>query len=212
MKTGILGSGMVGQAIAARLYELGHDVMIGTRNPEKLSSWLAEHHGVKVGSFAETASHGEMLFNAVSGTGTLDALQMAGESNLNEKIMVDISNPLDFSKGFPPSLSVSNTNSLGEQIQQAYPALKVVKSLNTITAQVMIHPRKLAEGDHQVFISGNDADAKSQVTKLLESFGWLHIMDLGDITTARGTEMYLPLWVRMYGTLQDGMFNIKIVK
>lgn len=211
MKMGILGSGMVGQAVAGRLAELGHDVMIGTRDTEKLSAWLAERPAVRAGSFAETAAHGEMLFNAVSGLGTLDALRMAGENNLQGKILVDISNPLDFSQGFPPSLSVSNTSSLGEQIQAMYPALKVVKSLNTVTTEVMIHPRRLADGEHHIFVSGNDADAKAEVTRLLTDFGWRHILNLGDISTARGTEMYLPLWIRMYGRLQSPMFNIRIV-
>ena len=212
MKMGILGSGMVGQAISARLTELGHDAMIGTRDPNKLIDWHASNQNVKIGSFSETAAHAEVVFNATSGVGSLDALKMAGEANLNQKILVDISNPLDFSKGFPPSLTVSNTDSLAEQIQRAFPSAKVVKTLNTVTARIMVHPREVADGDHQVFISGNDADAKAQVSELLKSFGWIHIMDLGDLTTARGTEMYLPLWVRMYGAMNNGMFNIKIMK
>lgn len=137
---------------------------------------------------------------------------MAGESNLDRKVLVDISNPLDFSNGMPPSLLVSNTDSLGEQLQRAFPSVKVVKTLNTVHANIMVYPQQVANGEHHVFISGNDAQAKAQVTEILKSFGWLHILDLGDITTARGTEMYLPIWLRMWGALGTGMFNIKIMK
>ena len=212
MKMGVLGSGMVGQAISARLAELGHEVMIGTRDPNKLGEWSTLNQKVGIGSFAETAAHGEMLFNATNGAGSLMALEMAGAENLSGKILVDISNPLDFSKGFPPSLIVSNTDSLAEQIQRAHPNTKVVKTLNTVTALLMVYPGEVADGDHQIFVSGNDVDAKSQVAELLKSFGWIHILDLGDITSARAAEMYLPLWVRMYGALNSGMFNVKIVK
>jgi len=204
---------MVGQSISARLAELGHEAMLGTRDANKLSDWHRTAGAqVKIGSFADTAAHGEMIFNATNGAGSLNALKMAGEYNLSGKVLVDISNPLDFSKGFPPSLLVSGTDSLGEQIQRAYPSAKVVKTLNTVTAQLMVYPREVADGDHQVFISGNDADAKVQVAELLKSFGWNHIMDLGDITNARGVEAYLLLWVRMYGALNSGMFNIRIMK
>jgi predicted dinucleotide-binding enzyme len=212
MKAGVLGSGTVGQAISTRLAELGHDVMIGTRDPNKLSEWQASHEDVKIGSFAETAGHGEIIFNATNGAGSLDVLNMAGESNLNGKVLVDISEPLDFSKGMPPSLFVSNTDSLGEQIQRTLPQVKVVKTLNTINANVMVYPQRVANGDHHVFLSGNDAQAKEQVVDLLRSFGWIHILDLGDISTARGTEMYLTFWLRLWGALGTGMFNVKIMK
>ncbi len=212
MKAGVLGSGMVGQAISARLAELGHDVMIGTRDPDKLSEWHAPHKDVKIGSFAETAEHGEIVLNATNGVGSLEALNLAGEANLNGKILVDIAEPLDFSMGMPPSLFVSNTDSLGEQIQRAFPQVKVVKTLNTVTANVMVYPRNVANGDHQVFVSGNDAQAKAQVVDILKSFGWIHILDLGDLTTARATEMYIAIWLRMWGALGTGMFNIKLMK
>ena len=211
MKYGVLGSGSVGQAISTRLVELGHDVMMGTRDADKLAEWHAANASVAIGTFEQAAAHGELLFNATAGVGSLNALNMAGEANLNGKILVDISNPLDFSQGFPPTFSVSNTDSLGEQIQTAYPNVKVVKSLNTVAAQIIAYPGQLAGGDHQVFVSGNDAQAKAQVVTLLQTFGWAHILDLGDITTARGTEMYMALWVRMYAAMQNGMFNIKIV-
>lgn len=212
MKAGVLGSGMVGQAISARLAGLGHEVMIGTRDPHKLGEWAASHPAIKIGSFAETAGHGEIVFNATNGAASLEALKMAGESNLNGKVLVDIANPLDFSKGTPPSLLVSNTDSLGEQIQRAFPQARVVKTLNTVTASVMVDPRLVAGGDHHVFVCGNDPDAKGQVVELLRSFGWIHILDLGDISGARGTEMYLPIWLRLWGALGTGMFNIKVMR
>lgn len=212
MKAGVLGSGMVGQAISARLAEFGHDVMIGTRDPNKLREWQASHKDVKIGSFAGTAGHGEIIFNATNGAGSLEALKLAGESNLNGKILVDISEPLDFSMGMPPSLFVNNTDSLGEQIQHAFPQVKVVKTLNTVNANIMVNPRQVANGDHHVFVSGNDTQAKAQVVDILKSFGWIHILDLGDITSARGAEMYLPIWLRMWGALGTGIFNVKVMK
>ncbi len=212
MKIGVLGSGMVAQGLSARLAELGHDVMIGTRAAEKLSGWQSSNQKVVIGSFAETAAHGEMVFNATNGAASLNALSLAGEGNLAGKILVDVSNPLDFSNGFPPSLTVFGTDSLAEQIQRTFPATRVVKTLNTVSARVMTHPLEVANGDHHVFISSDDLDAKMQVTDLLRSFGWIHIFDLGDLSTARGTEAYLLLWVRLYGSMNTGMINVKIMK
>jgi predicted dinucleotide-binding enzyme len=212
MRMGVLGSGMVAQAISARLAELGHDVVIGTHDADKLRGWQSSNQRVLIGSFAETAAHGEMVFNATDGAASLNALSMAGEENLTDKILVDVSNPLDFSDGFPPSLTVFGKDSLAEQIQRAFPMTRVVKTLNTVTARVMTHPLEVADGDHHVFISGNDVDAKEQVTNLLRSFGWINIFDLGDLSTARGTEAYLLLWVRLYGTMNTSMINIKIIK
>jgi predicted dinucleotide-binding enzyme len=209
---GILGSGMVAQGISARLAELGHEVMIGTRDAEKLKGWQSSNQRVMIGSFAETATHGEMVFNATNGAASLQALTMAGAENLSGKILVDVSNPLDFSNGFPPSLTVSGTDSLAEQIQRAFPLTKVVKTLNTVTARIMVYPLEVANGDHHVFISANDVEAKSQVVELLRSFGWVNIFDLGDLSTARGTEAYLLLWVRLFGAMNTGMINIKVMK
>jgi predicted dinucleotide-binding enzyme len=203
---------MVAQALSARLAELGHNVVIGTRDPYKLKGWQSSNQRVLIGSFTETARHGEMIINATNGTGSLNALSLAGEENLAGKILVDVSNPLDFSNGFPPSLTVFGTDSLAEQIQRAFPMARVVKTLNTVNARVMTHPLEVANGDHHVFISANDADAKVQVSELLRSFGWLHIFDLGDLSTARGTEAYVMLWVRLYGSLNTGMINVKIMK
>ena len=212
MKVGVLGSGMVAQAISARLAELGHDVMIGTRAANKLSEWRTSHKAVKLGTFAGTAGHGEIIFNATNGAASLDVMNMAGESNLNGKVLVDISEPLDFSKGMPPSLLVSNTDSLGQQIQRAFPQVKVVKTLNTVNANLMVYPQHVANGDHHVFLSGNDTQAKQQVIDILKSFGWIHILDLGNLTTARGTEMYLPFWLLLWSALGTGMFNVKVMR
>lgn len=226
MKIGILGTGIVGRTLSSRLTQLGHDVMIGTRNvaetlarnaPDRMgnppfSAWRQQNAQVKLGTFAQAAAHGELIVNATNGFATFDILTSAGEANLNGKTMIDISNPLDFSKGVPPTLFVKDTDSLAEQIQRAYPAVNVVKTLNTMTARLMVDPGQLAGGDHTVFVSGNDAAAKAQVTELLKSFGWRDIIDTGDITTARGTEMLLPIWVRLMGVLQTPLFNFKVVR
>ena len=227
MKIGVLGTSMVGQTISGKLADLGHDVTVGTRDVDKtmartephpyglpaFSVWLKQYPGIKLGTFADAAKHGEIVINATNGTGSLEALNLAGEANLNGKILMDIANPLDFSQGMPPVLSVCNTDSLGEQIQRAFPKVKVVKTLNTVTASLMVDPRQLADGEHHIFVSGNDAEAKAQIVNLLTTwFGWKHIIDLGDITTARGTEMYLPIWLRLLGVSGTGIFNVKIVK
>jgi predicted dinucleotide-binding enzyme len=226
MKIGILGTGVVGQTIAEKVSQLDHQVMIGTRSKEKtlakkekdtfgrppFSEWYNNNSKIKFGTLSETASFGEFLVNATSGVGSIDALKIAGEANLANKILLDIANPLDFSKGMPPSLTICNTDSLGEQIQKAFPETKVVKSLNTLTAYLMVTPSMLPETTN-IFLNGNDADAKAEVKKLLTSFGWNtnDIIDMGDITTARGTEQLLPIWVRLWGALQTPMFNFKIV-
>ena len=226
MKIGNLGTGMVGQTIGGRLAQLGHDVMIGTRDvaetlartaPDGMgnppfSAWLKQNPKVKLGTFAQAAAHGELVVNATNGFAAIDILKAAGEANLNGKTLIDISNPLDFSKGMPPTLFVKDSDSLAEQIQRAFPRANVVKTLNTMTASVMVNPGQLAGGDHTVFVSGNDAGAKAQVAELLKSFGWRDIIDVGDITTARGTEMLLPIWLRLMGALQTPLFNFKIVQ
>lgn len=226
MKIAVLGTGPVGQTIAAKLAELKHDVFVGTRDPAATLArtgsdmfgnppfkvWKERHPGVGLGTLAQAAAHGEIVVNATNGVGSLPALKEAGEKNLAGKVLVDISNPLDFSRGMPPSLTVCNTDSLGEQIQRAFPQAKVVKTLNTVNASVMVDPRQLADGAHTIFVSGDDAGAKQAVSALLESFGWREIVDLGDITTARGTEMFLPLWVRVFGALKTPMFSFKLVR
>ena len=215
MRIGILGTGVVGQTIGSKLVQLGHDVMLGSRTAtnDKAAKWVADNGDhAKQGTFADAAAFGEIVFNCTSGQVSLAALSSAGAANLDGKIIVDVSNPLDFSQGFPPTLSVCNTDSVAEQIQSAFPNSKVVKSLNTLTAALMVNPQALADGDHSVFVSGNDNDAKKTVIGLLESFGHTDVLDLGDITTARGTEMVLPLWLRLMGALNTPVFNLKVVR
>ena len=215
---------MVGRAQAARLVELGHDVTVGTKDVEKtmaetkpdqmgnppFSVWQKAHLSVKLATFADSVKDVDMVLEALHGAIAVEVLKTL-ESCLSDKILIDISNPLDFSKGMPPTLFVSNTDSLGEQIQHALPKTKVVKTLNTMSAMLQVNPKLLANGEHHIFVSGNDADAKTKVTGLLKSYGWKHIIDLGDITTARGTEMMMPMWLRLWGSLKTPMFNYKIV-
>ena len=216
MKIAVLGTGNVGDTIGSKLIELNHQVMMGSRtvDNEKAKAFVAKHNGkASAGTFKDAAAFGEIIFNCTAGVASLEALKLAEEKNINGKILIDIANPLDFSKGMRPSLSIVNTNSLAEEIQKAYPKAKVVKALNTTWCGLMVNPAMINGADHSTFISGNDADAKSKVKEILKSFGWLekNILDLGDITKARGTEMYLPLWLSIYGATNNGAFNIKIV-
>ena len=215
MKLGVFGTGMVGKAIATKLAALGHDVMMGSRTAdnETAAAWVKDA-GDKAsqGTFADAAAHGEVVFNCTKGSATLDVMRAAGGDALKGKVLIDTTNPLDFSKGMPPTLFVSNDDSLGEQIQREFPDTRVVKSLNTMNCHLMVDPASIP-GEHAVFVSGNDAAAKEQVTGILRDwFGWQQIIDLGDITTARGVESFLPLWVRLWGALGSPDFNISIVK
>ncbi|NJM94252.1 MAG: NAD(P)-binding domain-containing protein [Cytophagales bacterium] len=216
MKIAVFGTGMVGDTIGSKLVALGHAVMMGSRTAdnEKAKAFVDKNgNKASAGTYQEAAAFGEIIFNCTAGGGSLEALGMAGENNINGKIIVDIANPLDFSKGMPPSLSVANTTSLGEEIQKSFPQTKVVKTLNTMWCGLMVNPNMINAGDHSVFICGNDASAKGEVRTILKSFDWSdkNILDLGDITAARGTEMFLPLWLRIYGATNSGAFNIKIV-
>jgi predicted dinucleotide-binding enzyme len=216
MKIGVLGTGTVGQTIGTKLVQLGHDVKMGAREAtnEKAASF-ASKSGAKGshGTFADAAAFGELVFVCTNGNGTLPALRAAGADNLAGKIVIDVTNPLDFSKGMPPSLFVSNTDSLGEQVQREFPHAKVVKTLNTINCNLMVDAGRIAGGDHAVFTSGNDAGAKARVGEILQGwFGWKDVRDLGDITSARATEAYLHLWLRLYSALGTSDFNVKIVR
>jgi len=224
MNIGILGSGIVAQTLGAHLSRAGHSVLLGTRTPDDLDTkrgmgatlekWLdaAAPHG-SVATFRDCAAQGEVLVNATSGTGSLAALRLAGEDELAGKILLDVANPLDFSRGMPPTLTICNTSSLGEQIQEAFPATKVVKTLNTMNAQIMVDPASVGGGDHHVFVSGNDADAKRTVTAYLQDwFGWREVIDLGGIETARGAEMILPIWLNLWGSIGSPRFNFKVVR
>ena len=215
MRIGVLGSGMVGGTIGTKLVELGHEVKMGSRSAgnEKAVAWASgAEDGASEGSFADAASFGEIVFNCTAGTASLDVLRSAGSDNLSGKVLVDVANPLDFSKGMPPTLSVCNDDSLGEQIQRGLPDVRVVKALNTVNASVMVDPSPVPGS--AIFVCGNDEDAKGQVADLLRSFGWAGdcIVDLGDISGARGTEMYLSLWLRMMGALGTPSFNIAVAR
>lgn len=218
MKIGVLGTGSVGQTIGSKLIQLGHEVVMGSRNAdnEKAAEWVKNNGPLaKQGTFEEAAKWGEILFNCTMGGASLEVMHLAGADNIGEKILIDISNPLDFSKGFPPSLypDLSNTASVGEEIQRHYPRAKVVKTLNTVNAMLMVDAVSLADGDHTMFMSGNDNAAKEKVKEILTNwFGWKDVFDLGDISNARGQEMILPVWVRLYGALQHPNFNFKLVR
>ncbi len=225
MKISVLGTGMVGQTITPRLIELGHKITIGTRNPKEskgrttpnqmtgvsFADWYKKYPDIKLVALSEAAQGADLVINATSGTATLEVLKQVGKENLAGKVLLDIANPLDFSKGMPPFLSVCNTDSLGEQVQANFPQTKVVKSLNTMNATIMTHP-ELVPGDHNVFVSGNHPEAKQLITDLLKSFGWKgsNIIDLGDISTARGTEMLLPIWLNLWGVLGHATYNFHI--
>jgi hypothetical protein len=215
MKVGMLGTGTVGQTIASRLAELGHEVVMGSRGAANpwAREWAAAHPGARAGSFADAAGHGELVVNATAGIASLAALEAAGAARLASKVLLDVANPLDFSGGMPPVLTVVNRDSLGEQIQRGYPAARVVKALNTVNSEVMVHP-ELVPGGHTVFVAGDDPAAKRVVAGLLGEFGWpaASILDLGGIRAARGMEMYLPLWLSMMGALGTARFNIQVVR
>jgi predicted dinucleotide-binding enzyme len=225
MDIAVLGTGMVGQALASGLTHLGHSVTVGTRDPEvtlartetdgmgnpSFATWHADHDEVAVATYADAAAGAELVVLAGNGLAAPEMLTAAGAENLAGKVLIDISNPLDFSAGFPPSLFVKDTDSLGEQIQAAFPEVRVVKTLNTLTAPLMVDPGLLGEAT-TVFVSGDDPAAKATVTEILTGFGHQDVIDLGGIETARGTEMWLPLWLRTMGALGTGMFNIKVVR
>lgn len=230
MKIAIIGTGTVGRSLASKLVELDYDVVMGTRNvAEKLAStakdmygnppfneWIKTNSKIRLVTFAEAAAFGELIINATNGSNSVKALILSGGKNLSGKTLIDIANPLDFSNGMPPSLlsGLNNTNSLAEEIQRTFPDVLVVKTLNTMTAELMVNPNMLGGGDHVNFICGNSTEAKSKVEKILNQFGWNseNIMDLGDITAARATESILPIWVRIMGVSKTGMFNFKVVK
>lgn len=223
MKIGIIGSGVVAQTLGTKLVELKHDVVLGTRDPKNLDErknmaatlreWL---QGVQsratVATFKEAAAHGELLISATLGERSTEALQRAEAGSVGPKVLIETGNELDFSKGMPPRALASQDHCLAERIQAAFPNLRVVKTLNTISAPVMVNPKAVGGGDHTVFVSGNDKDAKATVTTLLASFGWSDILDLGDLSSARGPEMYMALWIRLWGATQTGMLNVKVVR
>lgn len=213
MNVGILGTGATGQTIASKLVALGHDVMLGSRdeaNPDAVAWAKDQGHNALYGSFMNAAEFGEIIFNCTLGSSSLDALRMAGERNLKGKVLIDTANPIDRSTDIW-TLTVCNTDSLGEQIQREFPSVKVVKTLNTVNANVMVDPNKLIEKT-DAFVSGNDIEAKATVVRILkEWFGWREVIDLGDITTSRSVEMYVLLWHDLRRAISSQRFNVKVV-
>ncbi|WP_327262619.1 NAD(P)-binding domain-containing protein [Streptomyces sp. NBC_01232] len=227
MRYAVLGTGAVGRTLAERLLSLGHDVVLGTRDPaatlartgpagsgapvEPYAAWQAGHPRAGLATFAEAARSGEVLVNATGGRVSIEVLTAAGAGHLDGKVLIDLANPLDFSGGWPPVLDPANSDSLGELIQRTFPGARVVKTLNTMNCAVMVDPARVP-GDHHVFLSGDDEDAKSSVRELLQSFGWPPdcILDLGGIETARGVEMLLPVWLTLMGRLGHADFNFHI--
>jgi predicted dinucleotide-binding enzyme len=214
MQIGVLGSGITGQTIGTKLIQLGHEVMLGSRDEANPSSvtWARDQGGQHAlyGTFMNAAAFGEVIFNCTLGSASLEVLEQAGAENLNGKILIDTANPLDRTTDMW-TLTVCNTDSLGEQIQRAFPQTKVVKTLNTVNANVMVDPAKLLEQTH-VFVSGNDIEAKATVVRILRDwFGWKQIIDLGGIETSRSVEMYVLLWHSLRNAISSQRFNIKIV-
>lgn len=219
MKIAILGTGSVGATIGSRLVDLGHQVMMGSRtaNNEKAQAFVAKHQALNAsaGTFSEAAAFGEVVFNCTKGEHSLNAIALAG-NGINGKVLIDVSNPLDFSNGMPPHLipGLANTNSLGEEIQRRFPEARVVKTFNTMWCGIMVDPNMVGGGNHVNYICGNDASSKAVTIGILKQFGWRDecLLDLGDITNARGTEATLLIWLRVYGATKTGTFNFNIVK
>jgi predicted dinucleotide-binding enzyme len=214
MRIAVLGTGIVGRTLASALLRNGHEVRLGSRTAgnEAAVAWATDIGGpASEGTFADAAGFGELVFNATSGAASLDALALAGAEQLAGKVLIDVANPLDTSKGMPPTLTVCNDDSLGEQIQRAFPDVRVVKALNTVTAKLMVEPALVA-GAHTIFVAGNDATAKEQARALLGEFGWpdAAILDLGDISAARGTEMYMALWLRLWAATGTSVLNVEL--
>jgi predicted dinucleotide-binding enzyme len=216
VRIGVLGTGMVGQTLATKLVELGHEVRMGARDAanEKARAW-ADSTGEPAsnGTFADAAGFGELVVNCTAGAASLEALEQTGDDALRGKVLLDVSNPLDFSRGMPPTLTVCNTDSVAEQIQRRFPETRVVKGLNTVNHRVMVDP-SLVPGEHDVFVAGEDEAAKAQVAELLEGFGWPRerVVDLGGIDGARALEMYLPLWLRLFQAFGTPNVNVRVAR
>ena len=214
MQIGILGSGVTALTLGTKLVQLGHEVMLGSRdeaNPASVA-WAKEEESPHAlyGTFMNAAKFGEILFNCTLGSASLEVLEQAGAENLKGKVLIDTSNPLDRATDMW-TLTICNTDSLGEQIQRAFPEARVIKTLNTVNANVMVDPAKLLERTH-VFVSGDDIEAKALVVRILRDwFGWKDIIDLGGIETSRSVEMYVLLWHSLRNAISSQRFNIKVV-
>jgi predicted dinucleotide-binding enzyme len=213
MRIAIIGTGVVGRTLAQGFQQVGHDMVVGTRDPDatrKRDEWAALD--VPLRPLGLVAADAELVVNATNGLATLSALGEVGSDHLAGKTLLDAANPLDFSQGFPPSLSVKDTDSLAEQIQRAFPESRVVKALNTVTAAVMVDPAGLGDGDTTIFAAGDDAQARAQVVGLLRDLGWRDIVELEGLQNARGLEMWMGLWVRLMGALGTTHFNLRLVR
>jgi len=214
MKFAVLGTGAVGRAIASKLINLGHEVMIGSRSAanEKAIDWANNNGaGANSGTFEQAASFGEVIFIATLGTGVLTALQLAKPENFSGKTVIDITNPLDFSNGKTPTLFVGLTDSMGERVQRFIPNANVVKTLNIVNSEVMVNP-SLVPGDPDMFVCGNSGEAKQKVISLLSDFGWKSIIDIGGIESARVMEPFVLLWVKGWLHFQTPYFAMKFLK
>lgn len=225
MRVTVLGTGDVGRYLAARLDEVGHQVVVGTRDVEAtlarpadgetqaFAAWLEDHEAIELAPFAQAASGADLVVNATAGVNSLEVLAAVDPVDLDGVVLLDVANPLDFSAGFPPTLSVLNDDSLGERIQRAHPNTHVVKALNTVAHEVMVDPG-LLDGPHEVFVAGDDPASKQVVTEVLASFGWppASVLDLGPLRAARGAEMYLPLWLSLMQSLGTRLFNVHVVR
>lgn len=208
----MLGTGMAGRALAPAFAALGHDVVVGTRDPAMTAARDDWGPDLPLRAYAEVAQDADLVVNATNGQASLAALEAVGASALAGRVLLDVANPLDFSAGFPPTLSVKDTDSLAEQIQRAFPQARVVKSLNTVNCGVMVQPGRVGDGDSTMFVAGDDAEARAVVVSLLESLGWRDVIVFEELSAARGMEMWLPLWVRLMGRLGTADFNLRIVR
>jgi NADPH-dependent F420 reductase len=200
-RVGVLGTGAVGRRLATGFKGRGYEVMIGSRDPGKsdLREWLSdEGAGVQAATFKEAAEHGELLVLAVLGDAAQDVIAHAGAENFGGKVVIDAMNPLDFSGGFPPKLSISGEDSLGERVQRALPDAKVVKAFNTIGNQYFVDP-EFSEGSPTMLIAGDDEGAKRLVSDLLADFGWSDTFDIGGIEGSRELEAICIAWVKIGG-------------
>ena len=215
MKIAVLGTGSVGRTLAPALAALGHEVSVGTRDPDRTRSredWRGPVADLSLLPYDTVVEGADLVVNATNGQGSLAALGAVGSERLAGRVLLDVANPLDFSAGFPPTLSVKDTDSLAEQIARAFPEARVVKALNTVTAAVMVDPALVGAGDTTIFVASDYADARAMVVALLEQLGWRDVVEFEELSTARGLEMYLPLWVRLMGRLGTGTFNVKLVR
>jgi len=208
MRIAVIGTGSVGRVLSAGLRRIGHDVVVGTRDPDEPRARPEWADDPALTTFAEAGAGAELVVNATGGNVSLDAL---ADVDLDGKVLLDVANPLDFSAGFPPTLTVKDTDSLAEQLQRAFPTARVVKSLNTVNAAVMVDPGHLP-GETTIFVAGDDAAARALVRGLLVELGWSDIVEFEALEAARGLEMWLAMWVRLMGTLGTADFNVKLVR